>query len=233
MNARRGLDKPTAHGVLGSTPVRWALAAAGIACTAAHLYGIAADIFWLRAVTKPPLMLLLAAYTLSRTRPECRAQTAPLIAGLVLASAGDTALILENETAFLVGLLLFAGTHLCYIGGCFHLGAGRPLRERPLIAIVTLAAYAVATYAMWERMGDLRWPMAGYGFLLFSTVAVAFATNRGMGVGAALFAISDLTLGLRIVGLEFPGQGFFIMLTYVVGQLLIALNWRRVTAPGR
>jgi uncharacterized membrane protein YhhN len=228
MNARRRVGKLTrrARDVLGSAPVRRGLAAAGIACAAGQLLAIAADIPWLRVATKPPLMLLLAGYTLSRTRPEQRAALSPLIAGLVLASAGDTALLIDSRTAFLTGLLLFSGTHLCYIAGCLRLGAARGLRERPAIVAVTLVCYLVLTYVMWQGMGDLRWPLIGYGLLLFGMAAVAVATNGGMGAGAVLFAVSDLMIGMRVAGVEFPGQDVLVMLTYCVGQALIAFNWR-------
>ncbi|GAB3403430.1 lysoplasmalogenase [Flindersiella endophytica] len=234
MNARQRLDKlarragGTARGPLGSAPVRGALAVAGLACAAGQLIGIVADIEWLRVATKPPLMLLLAGYTLSRLRREQLPAAIPLLAGLVLASGGDTALLFAGRTAFLIGLLLFAGTHLCYIVGCLGLGAGRTLRRRPWIAVLTMALYVPMAYVTWQRAGDLRWPLLGYGLLLFGTVAVAVATNWGVGIGAVLFAASDIMIGLRVTGLEFPHQDLVVMGTYVVAQVLIAFNWRPV-----
>jgi uncharacterized membrane protein YhhN len=230
MNARQRLDRLArrAGGPLGSAPVRGALAVAGLACAAGQLVGIVADIEWLRVVTKPPLMLLLAGYTVSRLRPEQLPAAVPLIAGLVLAAGGDTALLFEGTTAFLVGLALFAGTHLCYIVGCFGLGAGRMLRRRPWITVVTTAGYLLMAFVTWQRAGDLRWPLLAYGILLFGTVAAALATNWGIGVGAILFAASDILIGLRVTGVEFAHQDLVVMGMYVVGQVLIAFNWRPV-----
>lgn len=213
--------------------VRRVLAAAGIACAAGQLIGIAAGIGWLRNVTKPPLMLLLAGYTVTGVRRGRLPATAPLLAGLVLSSAGDTALLSDDERAFLTGLTLFAGAHLCYIAGCLNLGAAHTLRRRPWIAVGVLACYLALVHPTWQRAGDLRWPLIAYGLLLFAMAAVALATNLGMGVGAALFAVSDLMIGLRVVGIEFPHQDLAVMLTYCAGQVLIALNWRPVADADR
>lgn len=239
MNARQRLDQPAsgagnaARGPLGSAPVRGALAVAGLACAAGQLIGIVADIEWLRVVTKPPLMLLLAGYTLSRLRPQQVPAAVPLLVGLVLAAGGDTALLFDGQPAFLVGLLLFAGTHLSYIVGCLGLGAGRTLRDRPWIAVLVMALYVPMAYFTWQRAGDLRWPLLGYGLLLFGTVAVAVATNWGVGTGAILFAASDIMIGLRVTGLEFAYQDLAVMSTYVLAQVLIAFNWRPVPQPDR
>ena len=46
-------------------------------------------------------------------------------------------------------------------------------------------------------------------------------------IGGALFMVSDLLIGETVAYGAFPGSGVVIMLTYIVGQAIIAYCWTR------
>lgn len=204
--------------------VRRAVEATAIGCVVGHVAASACGLERLKRVTRPPLMLLLAARCLCRADGR-RRDLRPLAAGLILASAGDTVLMSPTRPALLAGIALFAGTHLCYLAGWFGAGATRAMRARPSPTVACLAGYLAATGVCWRRLGRLRWPVTGYGLLLSAMVATATSLDRGLGAGAGLFALSDLTIGARLAGVRFPGQSAVIAASYVTGQAVITGRW--------
>ncbi|GAB3414171.1 lysoplasmalogenase [Flindersiella endophytica] len=203
---------------------RYAIWLAGALCVVGYLTSVTVHLDWLRLVTQPTMMIWLAAYTLHATPHRHRANAAPLFTGLAFSAAGDAALLFGSSRALLAGIAMFSCTHLCYIYGFLKYGAGRSLRTRrgPLL---WYALYSLSAWWLWPQLGSVRLVICAYGALLFSMSVAAAATSRRLGVGAALFVVSDVTIGLGLADHHFPLQDVMIAATYIVGQWIIARNW--------
>ncbi len=69
-------------------------------------------------------------------------------------------------------------------------------------------------------------PILAYGCLLAVMAASAAGLGWRAGAGGALFLLSDLLIGLDLSGVDVPGPPIWVMLTYALGQVLIALGWK-------
>lgn len=170
-----------------------------------------------------PLMLSLAGHAvLAGPVPEGR-PAFPLLAGQAFSAAGDAAMAQKTEKSTLSGIAMFAGTHLCYLYGYLKAGAFRGVVARPGIAAGYVGSYVLIARTLWPRLDPrMRWPATAYGALLFTTAVAAWATDSRCGVGATLFAVSDVLIALRLAGVEFPSQRFLTYATYLTGQYLVA-----------
>lgn len=106
-------------------------------------------------------------------------------------------------------------------------GASRPRGGRRAGAIGTLA-YVVVLVALVAACapgtGSLLVPTVVYGVCLVSMAALATGVSRRVALGAAIFLVSDSLIALQAFTSWYavPEHGFWVMLTYVVGQVLIA-----------
>lgn len=189
---------------------------------AVEIVAVAADWTALQWVAKPLLAPLLIWHLLSHGRPDV------ISLGLVFATAGDVALLLDGQPAFLTGMLFFLGAQLSFIAGFVR-------RSRPLWW--AYAGYgllwAVANAALWERLGALRVPVLLYSLALTAMAAAAAGVCRRVALGGALFLISDLLIGLGAADLRAPAHGVLVMTTYAAALVLIATGWARQPAAPR
>ncbi|WP_042378057.1 lysoplasmalogenase [Streptacidiphilus melanogenes] len=175
------------------------------------------------ALLKPLLMPALALAFVPRRAPG-------LLFGALLASCvGDTALLFGGAW-FLVGMGGFAAAHVCYITLFTRGGALRPLTRRARFA---LGGYAVVWAALitllWPDLpAGLRIPVACYSLLLAGTAATSLASGPPTGLprkalGGALFLLSDSLIATGLAHWpQLPAADFWIMLTYLAGQYLLA-----------
>ncbi|MDA0635290.1 lysoplasmalogenase [Nonomuraea sp. MCN248] len=187
----------------------------------ADLIAVAWGIEWLEWVAKPLLCLVLAAYVL-RTAPRQRL----LATGLVFATAGDVALLVDGQVAFLVGMTAFLVMQICYIVVFVRLGS----RPR-LAAVAYLLVWAAAAVTLWQPLGGLAAPVLAYGLVLVAMAAFAAGVNAVAGIGGALFVFSDFLVGLGVTGADFSGRGVALMTTYILAQFLIVRGVLRATPP--
>ncbi|MGW2813177.1 lysoplasmalogenase [Streptomyces sp. NPDC001415] len=165
-------------------------------------------------VAKPLLMPLLAGHVHARGGPRL------LIAALLCGWGGDVFLLSGADAAFLLGMGCFAAGHVCYLvlfgRGRTHAGLG--------------AAYGIALVgtvaALWPDLpGGLRVPVAGYSLLL---TAMAYRSSRLgplVGLGGALFLLSDTLIATGVADWPQPPRpAFWVMLTYLAAQALLALK---------
>jgi uncharacterized membrane protein YhhN len=178
----------------------------------------------LRTVAKGFLMPTLLAWVL-----VALGSGAPrwLVAGLAFATLGDVLL----DIWFEVGMVGFLVMHLCYITGFLRLGAWAGLRTRWPMAIAYLLVGVGANVALWPHLGDLAVPVLIYSTAILTMAALASGVDNRVGLGGALFVISDALIGVDKAGAGFPGRGLVVLLTYLAAQYLIATGWARRVDP--
>ena len=178
----------------------------------------------LRTVTKGTLMATLLAWVL-----VALGSRAPrwLVAGLAFAMLGDVLLDIRFE----VGMVGFLLMQLCYIAGFLSLGARTGLRARWPVAVVYLLVGVGANLALGPQLGALAILVLIYSTALLTMAALAAGVDRMVGLGGALFVVSDALIGVDKAGAGFAGRGLIVLLTYLAAQYLIATGWARRVDP--
>ncbi|WP_156724357.1 lysoplasmalogenase [Streptomyces apocyni] len=182
------------------------------------------------SVCKPLLMPLLAGYTALRGGPRL------LVVALLFGWGGDVLLLFDAEVAFLAGMASFAVGHVCYLVLFARYGTTRG-RSGLLGAGYGVALVGTVALLWSDLPSELRVPVAGYSLLL---TAMAFrATRSGLaaGLGGALFLLSDTLIATGVAEWpQLPRPDFWIMLTYLAAQWLLAQGVsaaaRRPAVPG-
>ncbi|MGI5424916.1 lysoplasmalogenase [Streptomyces sp. CA-179760] len=216
------------------TPSRLLLAAFGLAA-AVDLVSLAAGFDAGHTVAKPLLMPLLALWAGLRQAPRL------LLAALLFGWGGDVLLLSDAEPAFLAGMGSFAAGHVCYLVLFRTYGSRNavPRARAGLIALGYGTALVTTVALLWPDLpADLRVPVAGYSLLL-TAMAYGSVTRLGLyaGLGGALFLLSDTLIATGVADWpQLPRPDFWIMLTYIAAQALLAggtlgtLNARRAPA---
>ncbi|MFC9684786.1 lysoplasmalogenase [Streptomyces sp. NPDC056948] len=216
------------------TPSRLLLAAFGLAA-AVDLVSLAAGFDAGHTVAKPLLMPLLALWAALRRAPRL------LLAALLFGWGGDVLLLSDAEPAFLAGMGSFAAGHVCYLGLFRTYGSRNavPRARAGLLALGYGTALVTTVALLWPDLpADLRVPVAGYSLLL-TAMAYGSVTRLGLlaGLGGALFLLSDMLIATGVADWpQLPRPDFWIMLTYIAAQALLAggtlgvLNARRAPA---
>jgi len=207
-----------------------------IGVIAALLYIVAgqmADSYWLRMISKP-IPVLLMAYWVSTLRVRGRYQLAIMI-GLLLCALGDILLEL-SDAAFLFGLMAFLLGHIAYIVAFLQ-------DNRKLCPLRAAAAYTYGLVAFMflyrtGSLGAMRIPVMIYvaviSIMLWRAASrvkmprvPAFSAWAGL-VGALFFVFSDSVLAFRLFNTPIQLGGSIVIVTYWLGQLGISLSaWRK------
>ena len=194
-----------------------------------HLAAIAVEGFGVEAATAivgPTKLLLMPAVLLGLlwALPHVRSQIALWGGlGIVFSWLGDALLSSPGGMGFLLGLGGFFLAHVCYL-----LLITRCLSTRKL-------GWGAAVYVVWwmvfvallaPHAGSLLIPIAIYGLALGAMAAWALTAHKLVALGGALFVVSDSILGLKmfVPDFWFWQNSFVIMLTYIGGQILIAMG---------
>ncbi|MFF2849151.1 lysoplasmalogenase [Streptomyces sp. NPDC058001] len=180
---------------------------------------------------KPLLLPLLAAWAATRGGPPL------LTAALLFGWGGDVLLLADRDPLFLAGMGSFAVGHVCYLALFQRYGpsAGPPRARTASLAAVYAVALVATVALLWPDLpADMRVPVAGYSLLL---AAMAFRATRlgpAAAVGGALFLLSDTLIATGIADWpQLPRPDFWIMLTYLTAQALLARGvLSRAAAPG-
>lgn len=173
--------------------------------------------------------ILLKNYRISGLR------VTTLISALTFGAIGDILLMFDGQAAFLAGLTSFLIGHIFYlvtIGSAQKEQSGSHfgiLRIVPVVMIFILAM----TAQLFKVKGFLGMAVTVYA------VTFAFCINAGMQnavikrqrlywitvAGYVLFVISDTILAIgKFTEIRIHASGFWIMLTYILAQFLIALS---------
>jgi uncharacterized membrane protein YhhN len=185
-----------------------------------ELVGVALDSAPAQWLAKPLLAPLLLAYLWTARR-----RLDGVAVGLVSATAGDVALLLSGQAAFLAGMGCFLVTQVAFRTAFLR-------RRRPPVPAVVgyLLAWAGANALLWGALGPLRLPVLGYSLALSLMAAAATGVSRRAAAGGALFLVSDLLIGVGAAGRDLPGRDLVVMTTYAGALLLITTGWAAATA---
>ncbi|MDF2807573.1 MAG: lysoplasmalogenase [Cellulosimicrobium sp.] len=147
---------------------------------------------------------------------------------------GDTAPDLaDGDAAFLVMVGFFLCAQVTYSLAFWPYRAGSVLR-RPLALAPYLLAFLVLVAACAPGAGALLVPVVVYGACLVLMAVTATGVDRLAAVGGAVFLVSDALIALDAFApwYALPAHGFWVMLTYVVGQMLLVLGVLRRERAG-
>jgi uncharacterized membrane protein YhhN len=184
-----------------------------------NLVAGATDTVWLEWATKPLLLPLLAFWVWRKAPAE-----KGVIAALLFSAAGDIALLPDGDLWFMLGMAFFLCAHLCYITTFWRNGA----RPKPLAVLGYGAVLVGGLIWLWNGLGALAIPMTFYGLALASTAILSASFGWRLGLGGGLFLLSDLLIAVEIAeAAELPGPAIWVMLTYVLAQVLLATGWVR------
>jgi uncharacterized membrane protein YhhN len=153
------------------------------------------------------------------------AGTAILVA-LFLCALGDVLLLSRRDARFLAGMGAFALAHAAYAGG-FVL-AGAECRPGVGASLAAMAAFSfLVLRRLRPRLGKFRVPVIVYAAIIamMTTAAVAASLATGewrYGVGAALFAVSDVAVARDRFIKESFGNRLWGLPLYYAAQLILA-----------
>jgi uncharacterized membrane protein YhhN len=179
-----------------------------------ELVAVAADVSVLQWIAKPLLAPLLIWYLMSRGHRDGTA------IALGFATAGDIILLFPGRLAFLVGMACFLGTQVSLLAT--FLRRGRP---RAVAVLAYAVLWAGLNALLWPDLGALRAPILGYSLALAAMACAATGVSARIGLGGALFLVSDLLIGAGAAGLDLPGRDVVVMATYAAALALIATGW--------
>ncbi len=160
-----------------------------------------------------------------------------IISALIFSTAGDAALLFDSKkNFFILGMFFFALAQISYIVySIFFLSQNTPPFGKTL---VTGALFILGFLTVFSRihkvLGNLKTAVFGYGILicamsfLFVVSALAYpsAATVIQAAGSIVFIISDFMVAYSRFAGKIPKGRFFIMLTYILAQTMIAGGFR-------
>ena len=209
----------------------------GLIAGIAFIVGEIIDLYWLRMVTKPIPVLLMAIYLLMQSNK--RSFQWLVILGLLFGMGGDILLEYSPDT-FLFGLISFLLGHILYIiaflSDCRSPGWGYA---------IFVYLYGVAVYGFLEtgNLGEMALPVLAYILVITTMVWRAAARYHAPGVdqesakagvlGSLLFLASDSLLAVTLFVYDIPYASIVVIITYWLGQLGITLAAQLQAQPDK
>lgn len=203
----------------------------------ASLAEISAHVFnWpdVRLVTKPSLLLLLAAWYITAARQSNQPLSTMLLAALTFSWGGDVLLLGAGDLYFMLGLGSFLLAHVFYI---FTFRQFRNEDETHALQGLQRIRFALPivlfgtglVIILYPNLGGLTVPVLIYSGVLTGMVLNALVRFGRTNVrsfayvfgGAILFMISDSVLAINKFLETVDGAGIWVMLTYIAAQFFI------------
>jgi uncharacterized membrane protein YhhN len=199
-----------------------------------HIASIILDIEWLKFITKPLLMILLAAYF--HFAVQRNDFTRWIMFAIIFSFGGDVALMFQHIAPiyFILGLSSFLIAHLFYSYGMakypnFNQGY---LMKNKWIALPLLIYCGGLVSFLWSSLGAMTLPVVIYSLVIMlmglSGVNMSGRLNTTAAtyiiIGAILFILSDSVIALnkfKSDDLSIPMPSLIIMVTYILGQFFI------------
>lgn len=198
-------------------------------------------------LTKPLLMATLAAWFCLETRLSTTLYRF-VFYGLLFSIAGDTFLMFvgENPNFFLFGLSSFLVTHVFYILAFWKFPGIKTglVWRKPWLLLPVLAYLTAMLGYLWPDLPEaFKIPVLVYSCVISAMLVFALnmvgripdAIARLLVVGALLFVLSDSLIAVgkfKTTGVPETVFSLAIMLTYLIGQYLIASRSRQIYLAG-
>jgi uncharacterized membrane protein YhhN len=212
-----------------------AVAAAFVVVACVHLVTQLADSTGpLSEVTQDLLMPLLALTLVAATVPPRSRLVRWVLVALAFSFLGDAVPdLVPSDLSFLAMVGAFLLAQSAYIVAFWPFRGASVLR-RPVLLLPYAVVFVALVVACREGAGAMLGPVVVYGAALVTMAALSTGVSRLAGAGGAVFLVSDALIALHeFAGLDLPRQGFWVMLTYVVGQALIVAGvLERERVPG-
>lgn len=185
------------------------------------------------AITKIVLMPLLALTVVAfnlRGGGQWNTTATLVVLALICGTAGDVLLLGEGDNAFVAGALCFLVGHVCWI----MTRRIAIMAASPVLFIVCSICAIVLLFILWKVLecphGIMGAGVIVYGVCLFALMTTGIssvmyhlcATQVMFLVGAVLFTVSDSILAINKFRGGVVHSRFFVMLTYIVAQTLLA-----------
>lgn len=185
-------------------------------------------------VCKPLLMIILAAFFLSKTKSRVRGLKKWILAALFFSWAGDVLLMFQESKSlfFLLGLSAFLIAHVFYIVFFHNIRVQENIKSNPLLLLLVVVYYAGLMTLLSPYLGTMKLPVRIYGivisFMFMLAMHMLFINNKTAGrwmiTGAMLFVMSDSILAINKFYQPFEAAGIIIMLTYGLAQFFIVMG---------
>jgi uncharacterized membrane protein YhhN len=184
-------------------------------------------------VAKFLLMPVLLTGMIQSKRSSHEKNWRVILAGLVLAWAGDVLLLFSatRPIFFILGLVCFLCTHLSYIIYFWRYNNALLgyMTSSPLIASVVILFALLLLSLLWPHLGGLLLPVIVYTAVITTMVLQALAAGQVIQKpvstlfisGAIFFIISDSLLAINKFYEAFFAADILVMATYGAAQLLI------------
>ena len=188
-----------------------------------------------RIATKPLLTIILIIYCMVQADGK-NAILFLLLSALFFSCSGDVFLLFENKNHnwFASGLSSFLIAHIFYITLFIQIKKiNKPHKKLNFPFSVIVSVYTICLFLLLKpALGDLKIPVLIYAAaLLVMLIASLHAfnlstqkTGRLCVAGALLFLISDSLLAVNKFYAPIAQADFWIMSTYALAQLFIALG---------
>ncbi len=185
-------------------------------------------------ICKPALMISLGLFFYANTKIQTRFERFILLA-ISFSFLGDVLLMFQgrSDLFFLLGLAAFLVAHFMYLKGflCLTSIESGYLKKHKWIILLLILFWLGNVAFYWACLPTaMKVPFICYSFaislmLLGCIHAYGDVPNnlwRIIFIGAILFVISDSIIGLtKFCAFETGNNGFWIMSTYMISQLLI------------
>lgn len=184
--------------------------------------GLAADLT--QILLMPALVWVLLTST-----PNPKSHLVRLVAlALGLSWLGDTLphfAAQGSDLAFGLMLGAFLLAQLAYVVAFAPFASRSIARTRPVLLLPYVLVLAVIIAVTAGGAGAYFPAVVLYGLVIVAMAVLATGIDRIATVGAVLFLVSDALIAISAFAtLQLPLHGFWVMLTYIVGQTLITLS---------
>ena len=201
------------------------------AVSAGHLGAQLIDPDGIIASLTQVLLMPVLAWFLVSTVPSTRPRLVRLtLLALGFSWLGDTLPRIASEDAgFLLMVGCFLLAQLTYAVAFLPYWRASIVRRSPILLVPYAAGLARLVAVTHVRAGPLLVPLIFYGLALGTMAVLATGLGWVAGIGGALFFVSDSLIALRaFADVTLPAHGFWVMLTYLLGQTLLVLAVVRV-----
>lgn len=209
------------------TGAAWAFLVVAAVIAAVDWWAVATDRRSVEYVAKPATMIALGAVALSLD-PASAAARVWFVGALGCSLAGDVFLMLpDRDRWFTAGLGAFLVGHLAYVAGLAVAGVEATPVLVGVVVVAILVPLAAPPLVRGARAVDPRLggPVMAYVAAISAMVVLAVGSGVAVAVaGAALFYLSDFTLGWSRFVRPFRGDRLVVMTTYHLGQALLVVS---------